>query len=119
LQNLKTLYCGLYIENRKIKDYYYHTYPTHVAFGFFCYDSIKEETMISNQNEPGMVVILKALRELVDSVPDEGQKIDWSSLKRKKEIGKKAMDKLEEVFSKEPLSKEIIDCVHGFPKIFY
>lgn len=66
--------------------------------------------------EPGIVTILKALRELVDAVPDEGQKVDWPGLEVKKEIAKRAMTKLEEIFKKEPLASEAIRCNDWWPQ---
>jgi hypothetical protein len=66
--------------------------------------------------EPGIITILKALRELVDAVPAEGQQVDWPDLERKKEIGKRAMAKLEEILNTEPVKSESIRCDFTWPQ---
>ncbi len=71
-----------------------------------------------NQQEPGIVTILKALRAAVDAIPNQGEKIDWDSLNLKKNIAKKAMAKLEEIFATEPLKTQGEKCDDWWPKIW-
>ncbi len=73
---------------------------------------------MSEPRKPGLRVMLQALRDLIEAVPEKGSDVDWEDLGARKKIAVDVMNLLDKIFSREPLARQIDECQGDWPLIY-